>query len=236
MQINVDLGEGGEFDKFFMSHIHICSIACGGHYGNINTIKKTINTAKLYNVKVGSHPSYPDKINFGRQSYKIKLNEFQDSLFRQLSNFKKALDECSIEWHHCKAHGALYNDITSRNSLSLAYLEVLSEFNDIQNLILPANKEIIQIAESIGFNVIKEVFADRKYNNSLSLISRNNKNAVIESLDDFINNFSNLINGKIFFPDGTYQSLDFDTICLHSDTKNSKKFISIMKNKLNNSS
>ena len=56
MQINIDLGEGGNDDQIFMPHVSACSIACGGHYGTVETIKKAITLALRYEVNIGSHP------------------------------------------------------------------------------------------------------------------------------------------------------------------------------------
>jgi Uncharacterized proteins, homologs of lactam utilization protein B len=64
MEVNVDIGEGGLNDHIFMPHVSSCSIACGGHFGSLKTIKQTMKLASKFFVNVGSHPSYPDKINF----------------------------------------------------------------------------------------------------------------------------------------------------------------------------
>ncbi len=233
MQINVDLGEGGENDSIFMPYITTCSIACGGHYGSIETIKETIALALRYKINVGSHPSYPDKKKFGRKSISIKLNEFQDSIRDQLLNFKKALSFYSTKWHHCKAHGALYNDIADNGKLTDAYLEVLSDFPEINYLILPTSKPIIESAKKMNFKVLKEVFSDRKYDEVLSLIPRNNKGSIITSSNVFLMNLKLLLDGKIQTSDGVIKNVLYDTICLHSDTLKSKEFINTIAKQIN---
>jgi len=225
VEINVDLGEGKANDKYFMQYINSCSIACGGHVGSIKSIKKTIKNALEYGVNVGSHPSYPDKKNFGRTSISMKLNEFQDSIYFQLMNFKKSLAYFKTNWHHCKAHGALYNDLVDNHKLIEAYLEILKEFPEINYLIFPTSKQIIKIAEKKGFNVIKEIFSDRRYDKSLSLIPRSNENSIIKSLSDFSSNLEFLLKGKIKTSNDTFKNVSFDTICLHSDSFMSEKFI-----------
>ena len=233
MQINVDLGEGGGADDSFMPYITSCSIACGGHFGSIKTIKETIALAMLYETNIGSHPSYPDKKNFGRKSINMKLNKFQDSIKDQLLNFKNALSFFSAKWHHCKAHGALYNDIAGNGKLTDAYLEVLSDFSEINYLILPASKPIIESAERMNFKVIKEVFSDRNYDESLSLIPRNDNNSMISSSNEFLINLNFLLKGKIQTSGGVIKNVSYDTICLHSDTFKSIEFINIMSRKIN---
>ena len=66
IDLNCDLGEGMESDATLMSHISSCNIACGGHYGDENSIARTLQLALKHNVKAGAHPSFEDHENFGR--------------------------------------------------------------------------------------------------------------------------------------------------------------------------
>jgi UPF0271 protein len=148
----------------------------------------------------------------------------------KLLNFKDALSFFPTNWHHCKAHGALYNDIAENGKLTKAYLEVLYEFPEINYLILPASKPIIKSAKKMNFNVLNEVFSDRKYDESLSLVPRNQKNSIITSPDEFSRNLKLILDGEIQVTNGTIKKVSYDTICLHSDTLMSKNFIKLMTN------
>ena len=44
--INIDIGEGFEIEKDLMPLIQSCNIACGGHAGSTNEIKKCIADIK----------------------------------------------------------------------------------------------------------------------------------------------------------------------------------------------
>ncbi len=44
--INIDIGEGFEIEKDLMPLIQSCNIACGGHAGSTNEIKKCVALAK----------------------------------------------------------------------------------------------------------------------------------------------------------------------------------------------
>ena len=197
MEVNVDIGEGGSNDHIFMPHVSSCSIACGGHYGSFSTIKKTIKLASDHSVKIGSHPSYPDKINFGRKSISINLKDLKKSIRFQLLSFKKALNYFSLPWHHCKAHGALYNDMIKDENLTNAYFQVLKEFPEIEYIILPTGQEIVNIAKSYKYKVLREVFSDRYYNDDLTLISRTKKSSIVNSTSLFLENLNFLLEGKI---------------------------------------
>ena len=67
IDINCDVGEGLGNEADLMPYISSCSIACGAHAGDEATISKTIQLALAHQVKIGAHPSFPDRDNFGRQ-------------------------------------------------------------------------------------------------------------------------------------------------------------------------
>tara|TARA_B100001564_G_scaffold165616_1_gene139206 strand:- start:167 stop:874 length:708 start_codon:yes stop_codon:yes gene_type:complete len=232
MEVNVDIGEGGSNDHIFMPHVSSCSIACGGHYGSFSTIKKTIKLASDHSVKIGSHPSYPDKINFGRKSISINLNDLKKSIRFQLLSFKKALNYFSLPWHHCKAHGALYNDMIKDENLTNAYFQVLKEFPEIEYIILPAGQEIVNTAKSYKYNVLREVFSDRYYNDDLTLISRTKKSSIVNSTSLFLENLNFLLEGKINLSNKLKKEIFFDTICLHTDHEKSIDFIKVLSEKI----
>jgi len=50
--LNCDLGEGVGNDIKIMPWITSCNVACGGHFGDRNTISETICLAKKHNVRV----------------------------------------------------------------------------------------------------------------------------------------------------------------------------------------
>ena len=72
IDINCDMGES-YYDKKIgndskiMPFITSSNIACGFHGGDPNTIRKTIELAIEYDVKIGAHPSYFDLKGFGRR-------------------------------------------------------------------------------------------------------------------------------------------------------------------------
>ena len=61
IDINCDVGEGVGNENYLLPFISSCNIACGGHAGDANTINEVIELAKKYHVKVGAHPSFPDR-------------------------------------------------------------------------------------------------------------------------------------------------------------------------------
>ena len=85
IDINADIGEGCFNDKDLFSLISSCNIACGGHFGDKKSIKKSIKLAIINDVQIGAHPSFPDKLNFGRKIIKISSNDLEKSLTSQIN-------------------------------------------------------------------------------------------------------------------------------------------------------
>ena len=70
ININCDLGEGLNNEHIIMPLINSCNIACGGHAGNNESMIQCVEIAIRNNVQIGAHPSYPDRLNFGRKKNK----------------------------------------------------------------------------------------------------------------------------------------------------------------------
>ena len=83
LDINLDIGEGFNIEEEMMPLINSCNIACGGHAGNILEMTRLISLAKKHQVKIGAHPSYPDKENFGRVSMDISKKDPKERLKKQ---------------------------------------------------------------------------------------------------------------------------------------------------------
>ena len=119
LKLNADLGEGAGNDHIIMPFLSLCNIACGAHAGSKEIIHNTIQLAKKHDVKIGAHPSYPDKENFGRLRMDISQIDLFDSLMNQLQTFRTVAEQLKIKVYHIKAHGALYHAVAD---LSLIHI------------------------------------------------------------------------------------------------------------------
>jgi len=232
IDINCDLGEGGEYDKELMPLISSCNIACGGHYGNKESVHKAVSLAKKHNVHIGAHPSYPDQTNFGRTSIGLPREELKTSLHQQIDLVEMTCRDLKVYLHHTKPHGALYNDMRKDKAIADLVLEVIEERN--QNIILfvpPKLKFSSEIPNSI--TLWTEGFADRAYNSDLSLVSRVEKDAVLSDTIQISNRVLKMVEDqKVRTISGGIISQKFDTICVHSDTQNSVQILKDLENHL----
>lgn len=237
VDINCDLGEvllssGNNFDAKLMPNISRCNIACGGHAGDPETMEYVVDLAIKYKVKIGAHPSYPDKTNFGRVSLDISDGALKESVLSQISQLKTICDKKGVVLTHIKPHGALYNDLARDESKSRFFAQIISAFNcDWMGL---ANSESQKIALEQEYNFIAESFADRRYHTNGKLTSRNLDRSVLENREEVIEQVSNLIlNNKVKTLEEEYINISSDSICVHSDTEGSIELLTEIHNFLN---
>jgi UPF0271 protein len=222
LNINCDLGEGLNNEHIIMPLIDSCNIACGGHAGDNGSMIECVEISIKNNVKIGAHPSYPDKINFGRKKKDISPSELSYSIISQIESLETIADSYGLELNHIKAHGALYNQMIIDAELSNFYLDTIKDFKNKCSLYIPYKSEIEKIALKKGFSIIYEVFGDRNYNDDLSLVSRNNENALITNPESVVNHIKTIKETEtVKTINGNYKKIKFDTICIHSDTNNS---------------
>jgi UPF0271 protein len=226
IDLNCDVGEGvGNEDSLF-PYISSCNIACGGHTGDADSMLQTATLAQKHGVKVGAHPSYPDRDHFGRVHMELDRDVFQECIEQQIAALAAILSAHEIPLHHIKAHGALYNDLATGGSLAFQYLEVLETFGRHLLIYAPCRSRFASLARKQGFEVWEEAFADRAYESDGSLVSRKKAGAVLTSPEAVGHQVREMVlSGKVHCVDGSYFSLQANTYCLHGDTPNAAEIV-----------
>ena len=232
IHINCDLGEGGNRDSELMQMISACNIACGGHAGTLESMRETVALALENNVEIGAHPSYPDKENFGRSSFKMEPEELKRSLVAQILSLKQITESEGGILTHIKPHGALYNDACRDENIAGIIINAIEEFEEDLPLYAPENSFISRLAKD-RINVIFEAFADRNYEENYRLVSRQNSNALITKKEDVFDHlFEMFSQGKIITLNGEKIPSKATTFCVHSDTANAVEILVFLHEKL----
>ncbi|MFD2586690.1 5-oxoprolinase subunit PxpA [Croceitalea marina] len=233
IDINCDVGEGIGNEPILLPLISSCNIACGGHAGNEKTISEIVKLAKKYRVKVGAHPSYPDKENFGRKVIDIADEGLKISIRKQIYTFLKVAESEQAKMNHIKPHGALYNELMTDLPLALTFLEAIKGFKNNTFLYVPYNSVVAKEALSQGFKIKYEAFCDRNYNDDLTLVSRKEKNALITSPKSVLNHILRLIEDKsVKTISGSFKRIKADTFCVHGDTPEAIEILTYLSNEL----
>ncbi len=233
IDINCDVGEGVGNERELLPLISSCSIACGGHFGDKDTMRETVRLAIRHKVLIGAHPSYPDKENFGRLSMDITTDELTKSIKKQLVALTSILQEENAVLHHIKPHGALYNLISVDENAAKCFIEAIKKYSENVFLYVPYNSVIEKEALKNNINIKYEAFADRSYNNDLTLVSRSFSNAVITSPNLVLEQISTLVlEGKVNTVSHLEKELKANTFCIHGDNSNSLEILKYLKTEL----
>ncbi len=222
IDLNADLGEdenpeGIARDIAIMDIVSSCNIACGGHTGSPLTMRTMLAAAKSRNIAPGAHPSYPDRIGFGRQSMDITLADLETSLKSQLHNITVIAADVGVSLTHLKPHGALYNDAQDDPALSTLLVEIAAG-TGLALVGMPGSL-IQQKAAERKISFIAEAFIDRRYTGNGRLVPRSAAGAVIADEDERIRQGLSLATGTVLTAqDGTALAVKADSLCLHSDS------------------
>lgn len=233
IDINADLGEGFPFDALILPLVSSCSIASGGHFGDDNTMRKAIQSAKKNHVKVGAHPSFPDKENFGRREMKIKDSVLQSALVFQMKSFFRICLEEQVTVNHIKLHGALYHLAATNERIADMIIETIQEVSSSTTVYLPANSVFYAKAKD-QLPVKREAFIDRRYTDAGTLVSRTHREALLVKPDQCLNQLVDVVTkNKVTTISGKKIKLQAETFCIHGDHKNSVSILKYLHQNLN---
>jgi len=225
LELNVDMGEGFAVEKELLPLIQSCNISCGGHAGTLTDRKELIKLARINQVKIGAHPSYPDPKNFGRVSLNISHKDLITSIKKQLSELMFLLDHPE-ELHHIKLHGALYNDCATDFVLSEVIVAVIKELAPKTKLFTLPRCALHQVAENNGITVWKEAFLDRGYTDEGKLQPRNLPGALLNNGKEMFQQFTSIaLHNKVQTINGNWIPMEAETYCVHGDHPNVLKHI-----------
>ena len=219
IDINCDIGEGIGNEAQLLPLITSCNIACGGHAGDIATMMKVAFLAKEHKVLIGAHPSYPDRENFGRTSIKMAKEELKKSILAQIDDLNTVLKSLGLALNHIKPHGALYNDVARDRELALVFLDSVEKYKNEVFLYVPYDSKIAEEALRLGFQIKYEAFADRNYNEDLSLVSRKEPMAMIQDPKAVKDHLLYMVTkGAVLTLSGKAVKIKADTYCIHGDS------------------
>ncbi|MDO5972029.1 5-oxoprolinase subunit PxpA [Flavivirga aquimarina] len=235
IDINVDVGEGVGNESQLIPLISSCNIACGGHAGDTNTMQNVVRLAKEHRVKIGAHPSFPDKENFGRMSVDMSCAALFKSIKDQIDNLTDILREEHSTLHHVKPHGALYNLAAVDEKVAHVIIEVMKTMIVPIKLYVPFKSVIETLAKSQNIPIIYEAFADRNYNDDLTLVSRKNKLASIHNEDHLFEHVFNMISKQqVKTITGKNMDIKAQTFCIHGDNPNAINLVKNLRVRLKN--
>ena len=227
VDLNADVGEASDdagiaVERALLGMVTSAHIACGGHAGNPASMRATVQAAMACGVRVGAHPSYPDRDGFGRRPMEMSARALTASLTGQIGALVEVATALGTTVRSVKAHGALYGEVARGSGAFDVLLDVVVELCGPDTpLVLPSGAPALARAGERGVAVHQEGFADRAYTADGGLVARRLPGSVFDDPATAAAQALGLAErGKATAVDGTELSLPVDTLCVHGDTPN----------------
>jgi UPF0271 protein len=183
-------------------------------------MRELIALATVHRVRVGAHPGFADRENFGRREVRLASSALRQLVRSQVLSLREfgAL-------HHVKPHGALYNLAARDRVVADEIAAAVWEVDPSLVLFGLAGSELVKAGRARGLGVAEEVFADRSYQADGSLTPRGQSEALIENEDAMLKQVLQMLQaGTVRTSDGFTIPITADTLCLHGDGPNAVRF------------
>jgi UPF0271 protein len=209
IDLNCDMGEleDARHEAALMEYITSANIACGGHAGDEATMERTTRLALERGVRIGAHPGYPDRANFGRIEIPMSSAEIERTVCEQIERLDAVVRRLGGKIEHVKPHGALYNVAVRNAAVTRAIGNGVAKWNPHVPLFGLAGSPMLDVWREMGLPAAGEGFADRRYEPDGTLRSRKFADALITDPAEAAAQAIRL-----------YREGKAQTICVHGDT------------------
>ncbi len=223
INLNADLGEGygpwtmGD-DAAMLAVVNSANVACGGHAGDPDVMRRTLRLARENKVSVGAHPSYPDLRNFGRRALYLTPTELENQLAAQIGALIGIAALEGVRVSHVKPHGALNNQACVDRALADTICRSVRAIDPALILLAPAASQLVAAGRDAGLPVVEEIFADRAYLPDGQLVPRSRPDAMIHGAEACLAHVRAMLDaGALIAIDGTRLPTPIGSICVHGD-------------------
>ena len=218
LDLNADLGEGTGNDEAMLEIVSSANIACGGHAGDHVTMVVALRAAKAHGVTVGAHPGFADRENFGRRRLILPPEELDDMVRRQVRDLAELAVEEGVVLRYVKLHGALANMAAEEPAIAAVSFAACEGLVRGLGILAIDNSAQVEVAEAVGFPVVREAYADRAYQADGLLLPRSEPGAVLHDAGFVAERAVRLAEtGEIVAVDGTVIRTEARSLCIHGD-------------------
>ena len=181
---------------------------------------RAVREAARNGVRIGAHPAYPDRENFGRQpGFPIARDALRRILTEQIVTLVEVAADRGAEVAYVKPHGALYNDAVADEGLARLIAETIRDLDPSLSFMGAPGSAMSEAAEAAHLDFIPEGFIDRRYADSGHLVPRSHDNAVLATDAERLSQMESLVrDGEVTSDTGTRIPLGVATLCLHGDS------------------
>lgn len=208
MRLNADVGEikgrvDDGADDALIAVLDDANVACGGHAGDDDTMDASVRSCLAHDVRLGAHPSFPDRENFGRTAMTLSAQALASTTREQLRRLQTIANARGARIEFVKPHGALYHAIGADLDVALAFVGAACDVVGDVPIVLFWQAPVRAALLARGVTLLREGFADRGVDDKGFLLPRSAP-------------------GALLGPDEAVRQLakvqhDVDTVCVHGD-------------------
>jgi UPF0271 protein len=237
IDLNSDMGErdtleGLATEAEMMPFITSVNIACGGHAGTADLMRRTAQLAAEHGVAIGAHPGLRDPEQFGRRERNLAPYDCENLVTDQIETLVEVLGSSCFTLTHVKPHGALYNMAANDPDIAQAVVRAVQDVDRTLFLYALAGSVLANAAQAAGLHVVHEAFADRAYKANGTLVPRSEKGALLQTEEDVRHQLRQLMIGAVASVDGPTVPIRADSICLHCDTPHTLAWARMIRHEL----
>jgi UPF0271 protein len=205
MLLNLDAGERDDESEELWALFDVLNVACGGHAGDAGSMARLVRFGARTGVRIGAHPSYPDRDGFGRRSLELAPAELTAAIAGQCEALLAIARQHGVAVTSIKPHGALYHDAAASKLIADAVLRgAIDVLGRTTRVIGPPRGALRTAAEQDGLTYLREGFADRGLRPDGGLVARGQP--------------GDLITDPAAAAAQARSLRDVETICVHADT------------------
>jgi len=239
IDLNSDLGESfGAWrmgrDTEMLDIVSSANIACGFHAGDPGEMARTVEICAAKGVGIGAHPGFDDLIGFGRRQISGTSDAYLAALITyQIGALQAIATSGGASVRHVKMHGALSNMCMTNRSMADVFVRAVRRLSPDLIVVAVAETQIQRAAESAGGPLIREVFADRAYNDNGTLVSRTEPGAVIHDPAQAATHVLRMIDEQaITSLNGVKVPVLPESVCVHGDTDGAVRLAAAVRTRL----
>ncbi len=238
IDLNCDMGESfGVYrlglDEEVLPLVSSANVACGFHASDPGTMRRTVRLAKRHGVAVGAHPSYPDRVGFGRRPMAATPQEIRDDVVYQVGALSGFCRAEGVALRHVKAHGALYNAAARDPAVADAIADAVRSVDPGLVLVCLSRSEMVAAARRAGLRWAEEAFADRAYAADGTLVPRSVQGSVLHDPQRVAERAARMVKERaVLSLDGKPVPVEARTLCVHGDTPGAVEIIRAIRAKL----
>ncbi|MBX7431300.1 LamB/YcsF family protein [Mycobacterium sp. Y57] len=238
VDLNADLGESfgvwrlGD-DEAMLDLVSSANIACGFHAGDAATLARTCRAAAERGVRIGAQVGYQDLAGFGRRFIDVGPEELTAEVIYQIGALEALARAAGSRVSYVKPHGALYNAIVEHRDQARAVAEAVRAAGPDLPVLGLAGSAFFSEAERLGLRTVPEAFADRAYRSDGKLLSRRERNAVLEDVDEIATRVASMVTaGRVTAVDGSTISVTVESVCVHGDSPGAVQIATAVRERL----